>query len=476
MASNLPDYVASAQPVPLASRVPWFKSTAQTYAGIMLWFVFWQDVPTAGGSPGGALAQGLGVALVGLIVAALLCHFLYYLVPGMLGMKTGLPLYIVGTSSYGVIGGFLMPGFLMGLLQFGWLGVNACFSAAFLVKPFYPDKTLMEVISTPPHIVVAILWAAAGAFMGLKGIQYVAKVATFLPLIPLVILIILVFASVGGVASFDPAVPIAASQGGDPLATWGVFAIILTYVIGFFATAGAAGTDFGMNNRDAKDVQLGGLVGIAGATIFAGGLALLIVAGTHGLGKASIPTMMNPTELMYDLFGLNVGAIFMYLLAIAAFPPACFSAFIAANSFKTTLPKVNPFVTVGIGTIVSIILAATGLAAKVIAVFSVIGASFGPVCGAMAADYLLAGRRWAGPRAGFNPAGWISWIVGFIVGAFNLVAGLFEATQAYSNLVPVPPLAAFVVGFVLYYVLAKAGMESKTLEMPAALAAKRAES
>ena len=48
MASNLPDYVASAQPVPQANRVPWYKSTAQTYAGIMLWFVFWASVPTNG--------------------------------------------------------------------------------------------------------------------------------------------------------------------------------------------------------------------------------------------------------------------------------------------------------------------------------------------------------------------------------------------------------------------------------------------
>ena len=55
----------------------------------------------------------------------------------------------------------------------------------------------------------------------------------------------------------------------------------------------------------------------------------------------------------------------MFLLAIAAFPPACFSSFIAANSFKTTLPKVNPFISVGIGTAVSIILAVTGLAGQV---------------------------------------------------------------------------------------------------------------
>ena len=43
------------------------------------------------------------------------------MVPAMLGMKTGLPLYVVGTSTYGVRGGLYMPGFLMGVLQFGWL-------------------------------------------------------------------------------------------------------------------------------------------------------------------------------------------------------------------------------------------------------------------------------------------------------------------------------------------------------------------
>ena len=99
-----------------------------------------------------------------------------------------------------------------------------------------------------------------------------------------------------------------------------------------------------------------------------------------------------------------------------SFPPACFSAFIAANSFKTTLPKVNPFVSVGIGTAVSALLAVTGLAGDVIGMFKLIGASFGPVCGAMAADYLLSGGKWAGPRAGFNLAGWISWAAGFLVG------------------------------------------------------------
>ena len=467
--ATLPDYVASAKPVPQENRVPWFSSTAQTYAGIMLWFVFWQDVPSGGGVPGGTLAHGLGLAILALVLAGLLCHYLYYLVPGLLGLKTGLPLYIVGTSTYGVQGGFLMPGFLMGALQFGWLGVNAFFAGVLLCAPFYEDP--MASVGQAPHAMVAIVWAVVAAFMGLKGIQYVAKVATFLPLIPLVILIILFVSTVGGIGSFDPQTSIdagiAAAAEAHPeasppetLSKWGVVAVMLTYVIGFFATAGAAGTDFGMNNRNERDVSLGGLVGIAGATIFAGGLSLLIVAGAHGLGKASDPAQMQSTALMGGIMGEKVAPVFWYLLAIAAFPPACFSSFVAANSFKTTLPKVNPFLSVGIGTAVSILLAVTGWAGDVISVFSVIGASFGPICGAMAADYLLAGKKWAGPRAGFNPAGWISWAIGFVVGAADFIPGM-------AGLVPAPPLAAFVVGFVLYALLAKAGLQSQTLEMPA---------
>ncbi|MCS7306015.1 MAG: hypothetical protein NZ602_13030 [Thermoguttaceae bacterium] len=510
MASQLPDYVASAKPVPQDKRVPWYASTAPTYAGIMLWFVFWQDIPLgraiAPGQPyaataGGTLAQGLGIAAIGLIVAALICHFLFYLVPALLGLKTGLPLYIVGTSTYGVQGGFLMPGFLMGVLQFGWLSVNAFFAGVLLCAPFgYGPLTV-------PHAVVSALWAIAAAFMGLMGIHYVARVASFLPMVPLTILLILFFCTVGGVAKFDyqelnkstrlvtldlphaetektsppqketKAESKADQQSGQtaqtdstsrttkqadpPLTRWGVIALLCTYIVGFFATAGAAGADFGMNNRDETDVRWGGLVGIFGATVFAGGLSLLTAAGVHGAGLADKP-MLQTTALMGSMekvLGPGVADIFMYLLAIAAFPPACFSAFIAANSFKTTLPKVNPFISCGIGTLVAVLLAITGLAGNAIGVFTIIGASFGPVCGAMVADYLLAGRKWAGPRAGFNLAGWISWVVGFIVGAADFIPGL-------TGQVPCPPVAAFLVGFVLYAVLAKLGLESQTLALP----------
>ena len=47
----------------------------------------------------------------------------------------------------------------------------------------------------------------------------------------------------------------------------------------------------------------------------------------------------DPTALMGLIVGDTTANVFWVLLALAAFPPACFSSFIAANSFKTTLPK-----------------------------------------------------------------------------------------------------------------------------------------
>ena len=134
-------------------------------------------------------------------MAALLCHFLFYLVPGKLGMQTGLPLYVVGTSTYGVSGGLFMPGFLMGLLQFGWLAVNAWAVAGLFCKCLGLNRGRRV-----PGVMAlwrrSLPWHAPS--VGFKGIRYVARVATYLPLIPLVVLIILLVKTAGGLADFSP--------------------------------------------------------------------------------------------------------------------------------------------------------------------------------------------------------------------------------------------------------------------------------
>jgi len=74
----------------------------------------------------------------------------------------------------------------------------------------------------------------------------------------------------------------------------------------------------------------------------------------------------------------------------------------------------------------------------------------------MLVDYVLSGQTWAGPRRGWNMAGWISWALGFLVG----IAPLVKIAD-----IPAAPLFAFIVGAVVYFVLAKAGLQPPVVEM-----------
>ncbi len=462
MNDELPSYLTAAKPVLLAKRAAWYLTIAPAYAGVILKFLFWENIPTGGGALGGTLVHGLGYALLALVISGLLCHFLCFLVPGLLGMETGLPLYVVSSSTYGARGGLFLPGFLMGILQFGWIGVNAFFSAKLLVAPFgYPPLSL-------PHQVVCGIWIAAGALVGFNGIRYLARVATYLQLIPAAILLVLASVTFTGIGKFDPQAAVTAGQtaGNAPgtLSLLEVFTLLFTYSLGFFATAGAAGADVAMNTRSTRDVHLGGLFGVAGIMIFAGGLAILIAAGAHGLGRGD-PTVMRTTDLLPSLMGASTTTVFKFLLALTCFPGVCFATFVASNCVRTTLPRVSPALSMGVGCVASLVLAVTGWAGQVMPVFSTVGASFGPICGAMAADYLLSGRRWAGPRHGFNPAGWISWAVGFAIGISDVLAQLVPALHGLKGTIPAPPLAAVVSSFVLYLVLARLGLQSRALRL-----------
>ncbi len=463
-ASSLPSYITSAVPNPASNRGPWFKNTAPTYAGIFLWFVFWDSMSGNGLSVG-----GLAPTLLGIILGGVICYALFYLVPGTLGMQTGLPLYVVGTSTFGAAGGLIMPGFLMGALQFGWLGVNTWGSSHALADGFHAPSL---------YVPLCVIWTLLAAFVGLKGIQYVAKVATYLPLIPVVVLIMGLVLFAGSAGSYTPPAATTGSGNGGVQA----MLVMIAAIVGFFATAGAAGVDICSNNRDKKDVSMGGIVGIIIAIMFTAGISVIAVAGARAAGIID-PSVNNMTVALSKKLSPGLYAAVMIGLTLASFPGACFSSFIAANSFKTVMPKVNPFVSVGIGAIVSMILAITGAAGNLPSVFGLIGASFGPICGAMLVDYLLAGGKWNGPRSGFNPAGWIAWAVGFVAGIlpnpivpevirpnvpFGPAASFIGVDKLWTLLcMSCAPVTAFIVGAVVYFVCAKIGMLSATVPMPA---------
>jgi purine-cytosine permease-like protein len=445
MSNGLPSYIASAVPNPMEKRAPWYKNTAPTYAGIFLWFVFWDQ------ASGSGLSGGLNPALLGVVIAGVICHSLFYMVPALLGYKSGLPLYVVGSSTFGATGGLLMPGFFMGILQFGWLGVNIFFSAKALSGEAGTESSLF--------MPLCVVWGVAAALVGLMGIQYVAKVATFLPIIPLAVLVTgLVFFG-GSATSYTAPTPPPPAPAMDPIVA---ILSMVGYIVGFFATAGAAGVDFGTNARNKMDVRMGGIVGILIAIVLTAGISVVAVAGARAMGVIDGSTI-NMTAALQKKLDPKVYSAVMIGLTIASFPGACFSSFIAANSFKTVMPRIPPFLSVGIGAAVSIVLGVTKVAGDLGSVFGLIGASFGPICGAMMVDYILAGMKWSGPRAGFNPAGWIAWAVGFVVGILpNPMLAKIGVQYQYPYW-QAAPVIAFAVGAVLYFVCSMAGLRSKVI-------------
>jgi cytosine permease len=439
----LPDYLAKAVPNPMGKRAPWYANTAPSYAGIFLWIAFYNAIAE------GTLTQSnLTVCFAGLIVAGLLCYALYYLVPAMLGMQTGFPLYVVGASTFGTKGGYIMPGLLMGLLQIGWFAVATFFSASFILQ----GLGMRADPGSASFIVAGVAWGCVMAWVGAKGIQYVAKVSLILNAIPLVMLLLVMFKTAG--TAGDYAVP----AGKDN--PYVAFSTLLAVVIGFFATAGAAGADFGTNSRHGRDVRWGGLVGITLAVLIAGGLPLIAVAGAHGANPALAGFKF---EDVIKVIGGPVASAMFFLFAIASIPPTCFCAFIAGNSFSTMIPGVPRVASTMAGAAIGIVLAITGVAANLISFFTIVGASFGPICGAMAADYLLSGKRWSGPRRGVNFAGYIAWLIGFVVGILP-----FLVPDDLKPRVQPAVVYSFITGFVLYAVLAKAGLQPKVVEMPKA--------
>ncbi|HTS27394.1 MAG TPA: cytosine permease [Bryobacteraceae bacterium] len=442
----LPDYLAKAVPNPAGKRGPWYANTAPSYAGIFLWVAFYKAMA------GGTIAHGsLVLCLIALVIAGVLCYAFYYRVPAMLGMQTGYPLYVLGSSTFGIAGGYIMPGLLMGLLQIGWFAVATFVATDFILK----GVGMNSVPGSVPFIVTGLIWGLVLSWVGAKGIQYVAKIATFLNFIPLLMLLIVVFQTGGGAGSYQ----VPAGQANS----YAAFTTVIAIVIGFFATAGAAGADFGTNSRNETDVKWGGLVGITLAVLIAGGLPLISVAGAHGTN----PTLgWDYADVIQGIGGFISSAMFL-LFAVASVPPTCFCAFIAGNSFNTMIPSVPRVASTMAGAAVGIVLAVTGVAANLISFFTIVGASFGPICGAMAADYLLSGRRWPGPREGVNFAGYGAWAVGFVVG----ILPFLPLPADVKTYVEPAVLYSFVVGFVVYALLAKAGLQPKAVAMPEAQAA-----
>ena len=217
----LPSYISKTVPNADSNRAPWYRNTAPTYAGVFLWIVFYREIAVA------LDRAGVATCLLALVVAGLISYGLFYYVPALMGMQTGYPLYVLGSSTFGTQGGYVMPGLLMGVLQVGWMSVNAFVAATFILTAFGSKAGPGSFVFS----VIAAVWALALGYVGAKGIQYVARFSLYLNFVPLAMILVVFAKNAGGIGSYAPP---------HPNAYLG-FVMLVQIVVGFFATAGAAG-------------------------------------------------------------------------------------------------------------------------------------------------------------------------------------------------------------------------------------------
>src|SRR3954449_1244533 len=221
----LPDYISKAVPNPPSNRAAWYKNTAPTYAGVFLWVVFYREI-----AAGTLDKAGVGLSLLALLLGGLISYGLFYYIPALMGMRTGYPLYVVGSSTFGTQGGYVMPGLLMGVLQVGWMSVNAFVATTFILAAFGSKAGPGSL----PFALIAAAWALGLGYVGAKGIHYVARFALYLNLVPLLMILVVFAKNAGGVAQYTPAHP----------NSYIGFMMLVQIVVGFFATAGGGGGGF----------------------------------------------------------------------------------------------------------------------------------------------------------------------------------------------------------------------------------------
>lgn len=471
------DPVAAALPASLqhaTSEIPierrsWEHTIAPHYIGLFLWIAFFDSLGARAVPMAGIVWPFLGVA-----IAAILCYQLLYYVPAVWGCRTGRPLTVLATSTFGVKGSFWLTGVVFGLAQLVWLAVATYYAveltfdglvAVHLLDPRYlkPVSLGPVTMKSPLFLITTLTWSYAAAAVGAYLVRVIAALMKVFPIFPASMLAMAMIFSLKGLKSFvptgvDPETGLAPDHPGIT-----AMIMVIQLVFGFFATAGVASADWGAVSREKRDVTRGGWVGVAFASWIIATLAFLTVAGVLGLNPpiavrgrgAALPALTFHAAA--SQYGGRFAAAILLLFGLASLAPTCYAAFTFSHRFAAAWPRVSRLTWTMVGTSAAWPLIATGFAARLDVIFHTMGAVFAPMVGALAADYTRARGEWPGPRRGVSQAGVVAWAFGLTVGLIPIVAQAWRIPYG-SNFQPAA-VFAFLTSFLVYRALAALGLE-----------------
>ena len=493
-----------ARPTPVAESTegivlrPWQSGLAPQYITLFLWVAFYDRLATSTLAAGGLAWTALGV-----VVGGLIGFLFFFYVPAMWGLTSRRSLIGVAEATFGRSGARWLPGGLVGMAQVFWFALGNFFATTYMLEglaacrltgsPEFTRTWHGLTLGGPLFLTTALVWTLAFAATARWLLRVIAAIMLVYPIVPAAALGLAMIWNLGGLAAFDPGMLLV--EGMRPAREAGRQTLwaMVQWTCGFSAAAGLAAADWGAASRDARDVRVGGLVGMVLAPTIVIILALATVAGAYGrrpppllptaradLDRALIMRGQGPVvdrarhdlevadsaakarltfrSALKDGIGGPLAGGMLIAFALASMAPAVYAAFVAGERFESLGGRVSRTTWTFLAALASYPLVAFGVPARSNWIFGLLGAAFAPVAGAMVADAIRHRGRWPGPRSGVNAAGWLAWGTGLAVGlvpVFGPILGQpewasFQPSTVYAGLA----------ALVAYFVFASLGLEA----------------
>ncbi len=426
-------YLSKTTPNPQTRRVPWYRYTVPCYAGLFLWIGYYQVL-----AQGTIDRAGFGLLFFGFLVGGFLSFGMFYFVPAILGMQTGYPLGVIGSSTFGSRGGQFVPGLLAGIVQTVWFGVSAYYAA----RLTQAGLGLEGGPTSLPFVAVVLVWCYGLAYLGERGTAFAARVAVFLAALPVVMMLVVAFQVKEGLPMHGLEMP-------DPFPAFGLSVHLVT---AFTAIAVMAAPRLGSYHSSMRDTVVGGLLGITVPAVFAGMVGILTVAGIRalnpGLGGFGYLEALSA-------IGGKVSTVAPWVLLAGSIPAGLFLASMFTDSFTVMIPRLPRTAVTLIAATVAALLAISGLPEHLFVFLTVAAALCAPIVGIMVADYWEHDKRWPHTRPGLNYAGYGAWVLGIVCGLLPLM----PVPEQFLPVVQPAAVYSCLAGFIGYVVLGNIGLK-----------------
>ena len=488
-------------------RQSWTSGMAPAYIGTFLWVAFLDKLGIRAMPVGGLIPAVAGVG-----VASVLAYLLLYRVPALWGFSAGRPLDEVAESTFGHRGALAVPNLVVALGQVllfalaigygaGWMLDGLQVLGLLEARTVRPVTWGGTVVPSPVFLTTALVWGVVTSLVGMGIVRWIAAIMRYFPVFPAAGLALAVAGTWTGLGDFQPSrldpltgMVVGVSEG------WRLaFLSTFQWTFAFSALLGITGADWGAASAGATDVRRGGLVSLTLAPLIVASLTLLAIAGNDGkhrvqnLAAVADPTAIanegetgiiikdpaalvpadrtngeNPYRLRAAIEGSldpRLAGAILIIFGLASLAPACYAAFEFGRRLSRIAPNFSKLGWTLIGVASAWFLLVGGWHERTAEIFTILGALYAPIAGAMVAD---ASRQrssdWPGARPGTSKAGLLAWAVGALVGLIPLSAR-FLGIPTLGRLAPAA-LFAFIAALLVYRITAALRLEPKRAVTP----------